>query len=63
MILFDQGSSEVLPLSAYEPALAICHIAVDKRQPIILSPPDIPALDYYQKPLELVLSWYSKERN
>ena len=46
----------MLPQSADEPALAICHIAVDKRQSIILSPPDTPALDYHQNPLELILS-------
>lgn len=46
----------MLPQSADEPALAICRIAVDKRQSIILSPPDTPALDYHQNPLELILS-------
>jgi len=63
VILLDQGSNEVLPLSADEPALAICHIAVDKRQFVLLNPPDTPTLDYHQNPLELILSWYCKERN
>jgi len=52
----DQGSNEVLPPSADKPALAVCHIAVDKTQSILLSPPDIPALDYHQNPLELILN-------
>jgi hypothetical protein len=59
----DRESNEVLPLSADEPALAICHIAVDKRQTILLSPPDIPALDYHQNTLELILGYYCKEKN
>jgi cephalosporin-C deacetylase-like acetyl esterase len=53
----------VLPLSADEPALAICHIAVDKMQSILLSLPDIPVLGYNQNTLELILSQYYKEIN